>query len=167
MHHSLSIIIPKGAKGQKVKLISEHTQFKSELTFKLKNDQSIYSHNLLAHSELKEKAIMYIYFTASKWKWKKINKIQNKRHLSISDLVIKLFKNKSDYSNVITMESVKGFMVATSFSISNVIKLFFCCLFVFNSETLGLKCVCNPNECETIRSEDCPGRGLIVWDPCR
>lgn len=33
--------------------------------------------------------------------------------------------------------------------------------------TLAIKCVCNPQECEVIRSEDCPGKGYIVWDPCK
>lgn len=31
----------------------------------------------------------------------------------------------------------------------------------------ALKCVCNPLDCDVIRSKDCPGKGLIVWDPCR
>ncbi|XP_075160973.1 crimpy [Haematobia irritans] len=30
----------------------------------------------------------------------------------------------------------------------------------------GLKCYCNPKECDVIRSLDCPGKGLIVLDPC-
>ncbi|XP_039450232.1 cysteine-rich motor neuron 1 protein isoform X2 [Culex pipiens pallens] len=62
---------------------------------------------------------------------------------------------------------VRGFVVTASSSIPSAIRLFLCFLFLLNSESLGLKCVCNPNECETIRSEDCPGRGMIVWDPCR
>lgn len=33
--------------------------------------------------------------------------------------------------------------------------------------TLAIKCVCNPQECDVIRSEDCPGKGYIVWDPCK
>lgn len=31
----------------------------------------------------------------------------------------------------------------------------------------GLKCVCNPNDCDLIRQSDCPGKGLTVWDPCK
>lgn len=31
----------------------------------------------------------------------------------------------------------------------------------------GLKCFCNPQECDIIRSQDCPGKGLILWDPCK
>lgn len=31
----------------------------------------------------------------------------------------------------------------------------------------GLKCYCNPKECDVIRSLDCPGKGLIVLDPCK
>lgn len=32
----------------------------------------------------------------------------------------------------------------------------------------AIKCVCNPQEdCDFIRSEDCPGKGYIVWDPCK
>ncbi|XP_026477462.1 cysteine-rich motor neuron 1 protein-like [Ctenocephalides felis] len=30
----------------------------------------------------------------------------------------------------------------------------------------GLKCVCNSSECEVIKPKQCPGRGLIVLDPC-
>lgn len=36
-----------------------------------------------------------------------------------------------------------------------------------NKFTLAIKCVCNPQECDVIRSEDCPGKGYIVWDPCK
>ncbi|XP_063695734.1 cysteine-rich motor neuron 1 protein [Culicoides brevitarsis] len=36
-----------------------------------------------------------------------------------------------------------------------------------NSVTQAIKCVCNPQECDVIRSEDCPGKGYIVWDPCK
>lgn len=31
----------------------------------------------------------------------------------------------------------------------------------------ALKCVCNPQDCDVIRSEDCPGKGVILWDPCK
>ncbi|XP_043648092.1 cysteine-rich motor neuron 1 protein [Drosophila teissieri] len=31
----------------------------------------------------------------------------------------------------------------------------------------GLKCYCNPKECDVIRSPDCPGKGLMLWDPCK
>lgn len=31
----------------------------------------------------------------------------------------------------------------------------------------GLKCVCNPLECDVIRADDCPGKGYTVWDPCK
>lgn len=31
----------------------------------------------------------------------------------------------------------------------------------------ALKCVCNPKECDTVRSTECPGKGLIIWDPCK
>ena len=31
----------------------------------------------------------------------------------------------------------------------------------------GLKCVCNPEECDIIKPQECPGRGYIVWDPCK
>ncbi|XP_055590178.1 cysteine-rich motor neuron 1 protein-like isoform X2 [Uranotaenia lowii] len=41
-------------------------------------------------------------------------------------------------------------------------------IFLVSSEKVrALKCVCNPNECEDVKSEDCPGKGYIVWDPCR
>lgn len=32
---------------------------------------------------------------------------------------------------------------------------------------LGLKCVCDRSECDVIRQQDCPGKGFIVWDPCK
>lgn len=31
----------------------------------------------------------------------------------------------------------------------------------------ALKCVCNPKECDIVRSTECPGKGLIIWDPCK
>lgn len=31
----------------------------------------------------------------------------------------------------------------------------------------ALKCVCNVADCDIVNAEDCPGRGLLVWDPCR
>ncbi|XP_058838043.1 cysteine-rich motor neuron 1 protein-like isoform X3 [Topomyia yanbarensis] len=40
-------------------------------------------------------------------------------------------------------------------------------IIIMNSRTIALKCVCNPSECDVIRPEDCPGKGYIVWDPCR
>lgn len=35
------------------------------------------------------------------------------------------------------------------------------------NELSGLKCVCNPDDCDLIRQSDCPGRGTTVWDPCK
>ncbi|CRL07961.1 CLUMA_CG020865, isoform A [Clunio marinus] len=32
---------------------------------------------------------------------------------------------------------------------------------------LGLKCICNPVDCDVIRENDCPGKGLTVWDSCK
>lgn len=32
---------------------------------------------------------------------------------------------------------------------------------------LGLKCYCDPNECDFIRPTDCPGKGIIRKDPCK
>lgn len=32
---------------------------------------------------------------------------------------------------------------------------------------VALKCICNPDECDVIRSADCPGKGIILWDPCK
>lgn len=63
------------------------------------------------------------------------------------------------------MESLTS--LSRSMSVNRIVKICICYLLLWNVEILGLKCVCNPSECETIRSEDCPGRGLIVWDPCR
>lgn len=31
----------------------------------------------------------------------------------------------------------------------------------------GLKCVCNQSECDVIKQDDCPGKGYMVWDPCK
>ncbi len=33
--------------------------------------------------------------------------------------------------------------------------------------TGALKCVCNQQECDVIRAEDCPGMGMVVMDPCK
>lgn len=31
----------------------------------------------------------------------------------------------------------------------------------------GIKCICNPDECDIIRANDCPGKGYLVWDSCK
>lgn len=31
----------------------------------------------------------------------------------------------------------------------------------------ALKCVCNPDDCEAVSSDDCPGKGIVTWDPCK
>lgn len=36
-----------------------------------------------------------------------------------------------------------------------------------NNVVNGLKCYCNPKECDVIRALDCPGKGLMLWDPCQ
>lgn len=36
-----------------------------------------------------------------------------------------------------------------------------------NNVVNGLKCYCNPKECDVIHSPDCPGKGLMLWDPCK
>lgn len=33
--------------------------------------------------------------------------------------------------------------------------------------TGALKCICNQQECDVIRAEDCPGKGMVVMDPCK
>lgn len=33
--------------------------------------------------------------------------------------------------------------------------------------TGALKCICNRQECDVIRGEDCPGKGITLWDPCK
>lgn len=33
--------------------------------------------------------------------------------------------------------------------------------------TWALKCVCNPRECDIVKTTECPGKGLIIWDPCK
>lgn len=34
-------------------------------------------------------------------------------------------------------------------------------------DVLGLKCYCDPKECDFIRPTDCPGKGIIIKDPCK
>lgn len=34
-------------------------------------------------------------------------------------------------------------------------------------EANSLKCYCDPKECDFIRPEDCPGKGIIIKDPCK
>ncbi|XP_055619085.1 cysteine-rich motor neuron 1 protein-like isoform X3 [Toxorhynchites rutilus septentrionalis] len=66
--------------------------------------------------------------------------------------------------------TISRFIAITTNNISDVylnVKLVVYCLIILNVKIFGLKCVCNPSECDIIRSEDCPGKGLIVWDPCR
>ncbi|XP_053677025.1 cysteine-rich motor neuron 1 protein [Anopheles nili] len=68
------------------------------------------------------------------------------------------------------MGKVLAAIPALNGSISTInfsIKLLIYCLMVLNVKTFGLKCVCNPDECDVIRPEDCPGMGYIVWDPCK
>ncbi|CAG9810378.1 unnamed protein product [Chironomus riparius] len=41
-------------------------------------------------------------------------------------------------------------------------------LVLINAKLLNaLKCVCNVNDCDIIKADQCPGRGVLVWDPCR
>lgn len=40
-------------------------------------------------------------------------------------------------------------------------------LFVLIPEVRGLKCFCDPRECDFIRPADCPGKGIIIKDPCK
>lgn len=28
-------------------------------------------------------------------------------------------------------------------------------------------CVCDKRECEIVSEDDCPGLGVVVWDPCK
>ncbi|XP_029720455.1 cysteine-rich motor neuron 1 protein isoform X2 [Aedes albopictus] len=60
---------------------------------------------------------------------------------------------RSVFSNISQFDTIVKFMI------------YF--LLVLDVRAFALKCVCNPNECDIIRSEDCPGKGYIVWDPCR
>uniref|UniRef100_A0A1A9V572 IGFBP N-terminal domain-containing protein n=1 Tax=Glossina austeni TaxID=7395 RepID=A0A1A9V572_GLOAU len=50
--------------------------------------------------------------------------------------------------------------------------IYLCCYLLIvvaaGSRTVnGLKCYCNPKECDVIRSLDCPGKGMMLWDPCK
>lgn len=55
------------------------------------------------------------------------------------------------------------------------LKVDFCQLITFNVLLIlcnvnmlsGLKCVCDPKDCDLIRQSDCPGKGLTVWDACK
>ncbi|XP_055531472.1 cysteine-rich motor neuron 1 protein-like isoform X2 [Wyeomyia smithii] len=65
-----------------------------------------------------------------------------------------------DYLAALTHRTISSVRVSA--------KLIVCCLMIMvNSNILALKCVCNPAECDVIRSEDCPGKGFMIWDPCR
>jgi hypothetical protein len=47
-------------------------------------------------------------------------------------------------------------------------KLFIILMLLIHVNTVcALKCVCNPVECDVIRPDDCPGKGYVVWDPCK
>lgn len=34
-------------------------------------------------------------------------------------------------------------------------------------EISALKCYCDPKECDFIGPADCPGKGIIIKDPCK
>lgn len=38
---------------------------------------------------------------------------------------------------------------------------------IITTTVMALKCICNIQECDLIRPQDCPGKGLVVWDPCK
>lgn len=56
-----------------------------------------------------------------------------------------------------------------SFLISfSAINWIYCLILTTNvSIVLGIKCVCNSQECDVIRPQDCPGKGVLVLDPCK
>uniref|UniRef100_A0A1B0GGY9 Uncharacterized protein n=1 Tax=Lutzomyia longipalpis TaxID=7200 RepID=A0A1B0GGY9_LUTLO len=39
-------------------------------------------------------------------------------------------------------------------------------LVLCTNTSVAIKCVCNLEECDNIRPQDCPGKGITVWDPC-
>lgn len=85
-----------------------------------------------------------------------------------------LAKTKYVCSNVITtntttttIKSTKGRRVKSE-NISLFLILYLMVVMILGDKyTFAIKCVCNPQECDVIRSEDCPGKGYIVWDPCK
>lgn len=49
-------------------------------------------------------------------------------------------------------------------------KFYIVVLVVLRFMTTGvvtLKCICNRDDCDIIRPLDCPGKGIILWDPCK
>ncbi|XP_022904305.1 insulin-like growth factor-binding protein 7 [Onthophagus taurus] len=45
--------------------------------------------------------------------------------------------------------------------------LAFVTLVVFCSGLTAPACVCDRRECEIVNEVDCPGQGIVVWDPCK
>lgn len=43
------------------------------------------------------------------------------------------------------------------------------CVFYITVEAVisAPSCVCDTSDCDEVQSADCPGLGIVVWDPCR
>lgn len=43
----------------------------------------------------------------------------------------------------------------------------FAAIIVFCGGLTAPACVCDKRECEIVNEVDCPGLGIVVWDPCK
>uniref|UniRef100_A0A336M5C8 CSON004307 protein n=1 Tax=Culicoides sonorensis TaxID=179676 RepID=A0A336M5C8_CULSO len=100
--------------------------------------------------------------------------------IAVNALLAKILAKTQSYTQQIikttTANTSKRTVVVTKqkqkCEIKNITSFVFYLYFIFvmilgNKFTLAIKCVCNLQECDVIRSEDCPGKGYIVWDPCK
>ncbi|GLV33741.1 crimpy [Carabus blaptoides fortunei] len=53
--------------------------------------------------------------------------------------------------------------------VSRAVLLVLLCVFYITVEAVisAPSCVCDTSDCDEVQSADCPGLGIVVWDPCR
>lgn len=62
----------------------------------------------------------------------------------------------------------KVFETTTKIKIMNSVLVFAFVAFVAFCGGLSTPaCVCDRRECEIVNEVDCPGLGVVVWDPCK
>lgn len=49
----------------------------------------------------------------------------------------------------------------------SVLVLAFVAIIAFCGGLTAPACVCDKRECEMVSEDDCPGLGVVVWDPCK
>jgi hypothetical protein len=81
-------------------------------------------------------------------------------------------KKRNSISTILMPKKAENFHAKMSVNknnfVGNKIKLIITIILIANAKLLhALKCVCNVNDCELIKADECPGRGVLVWDPCR